>query len=351
MSDVSENRPLPRVTSDIIPIYGRYRVVPEDFQVFETPAYPPSGNGSHLFVHFEKRGLTTVQAVEALCRALGADPRAAGFAGMKDKHALTRQWVSIEGASAADALALELPNLRVLEAAPHDRKLKTGHLRGNRFVLRIRDVPRDRDADLQAGLARLTTLGLPNYFGAQRFGDKNVERAVAFITGKTRPPRAPHERKLLVSALQSHLFNAYLAERVLEGTLAVVEAGEVVKKEDTGGLFEVEDVAEVQWRVDRFEVSSTGPMFGPKMRWPSGAPREREERILASLSLDEPSLERMGKLAAGTRRVIRVRPEDATITRDGDDVVLEMTLPKGSYATTVLDELFKDALVEHREPR
>lgn len=337
------------MTSDIAPVRGRFRVLPEDFFVDERPAYEPSGEGAHVFVHIEKRGLTTQKAVEMVCRALGADPRAAGFAGMKDRHALTRQWISVHEITPEDALSLELPDLRVLDARRHDKKLKTGHLRENRFVLRIRDVPADRDRDLEAALARLATLGFPNYYGAQRFGARNVERAVEFLSGAKRPPRAPHERKLLVSALQSFLFNRYVAERVVGGTLARVEAGEIVKKEDTGGLFEVEDVAEVQGRVERFEVSPTGPMFGPKMRWPSGEPRVREERLLASLALDEPSLERMGKLGAGTRRVVRVRPEDASLARDGEDVIVSMTLPKGTYATTVLDELFKGDLVEHRE--
>jgi tRNA pseudouridine13 synthase len=144
--------PLPRATADIAPIHGRYRVIPEDFLVFEIPAYFPSGTGSHVFAHVEKRGLTTPRAVELLCRAVGADPRAAGFAGMKDKHAVTRQWVSIQDIPPEALLSLELPDVQVLEAHRHDKKLKTGHLRANRFVLRIRDVPSERDADLERGI-------------------------------------------------------------------------------------------------------------------------------------------------------------------------------------------------------
>lgn len=300
----------------------------------------------------EKRGLTTPRAVDAICRALDADPRAAGFAGMKDRHAVTRQWISVHEVSPEAALALDLPDLRVLEARRHDKKLRTGHLRGNRFVLRIREVPPERFADLESALAQLVSGGVPNYFGVQRFGrGQNVKRALELARGERRPPRAANERKMLASALQSFLFNRYVGERVAGGTLGLVEAGEIVKKEDTGGLFEVEDVAEVQARMDRFEVSSTGPMFGPKMRWPSGAPREREERLLATLELDAPSLERLGRLAAGTRRVVRVRPEDASIERNGEDVVLSMTLPKGTYATTILDELFKEGLVERAGSR
>src|SRR5690606_19028323 len=127
--------------------------------------------GTHLFLLIEKRGLTTPKAVEVLCRALGADPRAAGFAGMKDRHAVTQQWVSIQDAKPEEIASLEVPDVRVLEASLHDRKLKTGHLRANRFVLRIREVPADRDADLERGLHRLVTGGFPNYYGEQRFGD------------------------------------------------------------------------------------------------------------------------------------------------------------------------------------
>lgn len=343
--------PLPRLSHDLPPIHGIYRASPEDFIVNEEATYLPVGSGSHLFLLVEKRGLTTPIAIEKLAKALGVRARDAGFAGMKDRHAITTQWLSFEGADRERALSLELPDLRVLEAHYHERKLKTGHLRGNRFELRVREVRADSLPTIEEAIERIRQQGLPNYFGAQRFGrGDNVTRALSFLRGEVRPPSKPYERRMLVSALQSQLFNAYLAARVLEGRLGRIEAGELVKKSDTGGIFTTEDVEEVQARADRFEVHPTGPIFGPKMSWPEGKPREREEAVLAELDLDEESLARMGKLGAGTRRVVRILPEELSAEHDGETLTLRFRLPKGAYATNLLEEIFKDGLVEQKQP-
>src|ERR1700755_384661 len=129
---------LPYATAKSLSVRGKIRTVPEDFRVEELPAYPPSGQGEHVFVRFEKTGLTTQEALTRIARALAVDARAARVAGQKDKHAVTTQWASFTGTSPEAAAALSLENIRVLPASRHTNKLRTGHLRGNRFELRLR---------------------------------------------------------------------------------------------------------------------------------------------------------------------------------------------------------------------
>ncbi len=186
---------LPKLTNAAVPIPGRLRATPEDFQVDEIPAYLPSGEGEHLFVRFEKRGLTTPEAVRRIAVALGADARDAGWAGLKDRNAVTTQWASFARADRDLALSATVDGVRVLEAARHGNKLRTGHLVGNRFTLRVRDVPSDRHADVGPLLDELARTGVPNYFGEQRFGveGRNLARArcahIARAQGRTRQGR------------------------------------------------------------------------------------------------------------------------------------------------------------------
>lgn len=336
---------LPYATPDVPPIPAKIRSGPEDFRVDELPAYAPSGTGPHLYVRFEKRGLTTPEAVARLARALGADPRAAGTAGLKDRHAVTTQWASFEVAATPEPPAVVAEGVRVLEVSRHGNKLRTGHLRGNRFVLRLRDVPAGRVADVAHIVTRLARDGVPNYYGEQRFGAgaRNVADALAWIAGGARAPREPFRRKLLVSALQAELFNAVLAERLADGLLATAVDGDLLRKEDTGGLYVTTDLDDARARVAAWESSPTGPMFGARMRRPAAEAWERERRVLASAGLDEAHLARFARDGEGTRRVLRYRPVEATVEAEADGAVcLRLLLPKGAYATVVLREIVKD---------
>ncbi len=334
---------LPRISEGLERLRARPPAAPEDFRVDEIAAYAPSGAGGHCFVRFEKAGLTTPDAVRALARALDADPSAAGTAGLKDRHAVTTQWASFERVDPGRALALgdALPGLRVLAAACHPHKLRTGHLHGNRFALRL---PFAEPGDLErarAILARVERVGLPNYFGPQRFGagGRNVARARRWLALGGPPPRARFERRLLVSALQAALFNAVAAERVRDGLLDRALPGDVLRKEDTGGLFSTTDLAEAERRVAAWEVSATGPMFGPEMRWPLEQALAREERALADAGLAREQLARFGKLGAGARRPLRVRPAAIALREATGSLELDVELPPGSYATVLLAEL------------
>jgi tRNA pseudouridine13 synthase len=339
---------LPYATAKSLSARGKIRTVPEDFRVEELPAYPPSGQGEHVYVHFEKSGLTTQEALARIAKALNVDARAAGVAGQKDKHAVTTQWASFTGTTPEAATSLELANIRVLAASRHTNKLRTGHLRGNRFELRLRDT--DRVDVVTEVLTELSRIGVPNYYGEQRFGigERNYERALAFVTGKVAPPRDRFQRKLLFSALQSALFNAWLAQRILLGTYDRPILGDILRKEDTGGLFVNADQADAERRMQAWEVSPTGPMFGASMRSPEADALAHETTILDESGLSLELLGRHAKLGEGTRRSARVRPTEWRVCAEGDAVLLAFDLPKGSYATAVLREVMKQDPAEGR---
>ncbi len=324
------------------PIAAEIRVEVEDFRVSEIPAYSPSGEGDHLFVRFEKRALDTVEAVRRIARALGVDARGAGWAGLKDRHAITEQWASFEHADAA-RLDAEIEGVTILESARHNNKLRTGHLHGNRFDLLLRGAdPSGLDAT-RALLQELQTRGLPAYFGPQRFGreGRNLPDAARWLMQGGRAPQKRFRRKLLVSSLQSAIFNELLAERVREGTLGSVIEGDLLQKVDSGGLFVSEDRARDAERASAFEVSATGPMFGAKMRWPEGEALAREERALARWGLTRDALRRFKKAGSGTRRRYRFKLDDVQLDPVEHGLRLRFTLPAGAYATVVLREVLR----------
>ncbi len=341
----SSLRELPYATAKSLRTLGKLRAEPEDFRVDEVPAYLPGGQGEHLFVHFEKRALTTRDAVERLASALGASPRDAGFAGLKDKHAVTTQWASFAGADAQAALGLVLPGIRVLAAARHGNKLRTGHLRGNRFAIRIRGAGQDPSV-ARTILGELARIGAPNYYGEQRFGiaERNLSRARAWVLEGGRPPRDRFERKLLFSALQSALFNRWLGQRIDDGLYERVLVGDWLRKEDSGGMFLATEVPDAERRMRDWEISPTGPMFGAKLRWAEGDAGERDRAVLAAEGIDFETLAANAKYGEGTRRAARVRPGDFHVEVEPDALLVSFELPSGAYATMVLRELLKQEL-------
>jgi tRNA pseudouridine13 synthase len=346
---------------------GTLKERPEDFVVEEIPAYAPSGEGTHVYVRFTKTDLNTLDAGRAIARALSCDPRAAGFAGMKDKRAVTTQTISLEaprGTPAARvaerALALALPGIVVHQASPHGHKMKAGHLSGNRFTIAVRDVPRDRLADVARSLAQVTARGVPNAFGAQRFGraGDNATRALAWLRGQERGPRDPRMQRLLWSSLQSTVFNAVLEGRLTDGTWATPLEGDLLKLRSSGGLFLCTDAAQDQARAAEGEVSPTGPLVGARMRWPEGAPAELERRIAAATLGEGFDLASTRRLGDGTRRPLRMWVQDLHCDMIEDDpghraacVRVYFVLPKGAYATTVLDNVFAAQTREDGEVR
>jgi tRNA pseudouridine13 synthase len=336
---------LPPLTGDDAPLVGLVRARPEDFRVDEVPAYAPEGSGDHLFVRFEKTGLDTKEAVRRIAGALDVDPREAGFAGLKDRHAITTQWASFLFGDAARLEGAEVEGVRVLEASRHRHKLRTGHLAANRFELFVRGARGERADEARARLETLARRGGPAYYGEQRFGRDggNLDAARRWIVDGGRAPRDRFQKKLLVSTLQAAIFNELCAERVREGTMDGAIEGDLMRKEETGGLFVSEALELDRPRAERFEISATGPMVGAKMRWPEGEARAREEAALARWKLRPEDLERFRSSGEGTRRPYRVRIEDARLEVEPEGVRLLFTLPSGAYATIVLAELVAPA--------
>jgi tRNA pseudouridine13 synthase len=332
-------RTLPYLTRAIAGIAGRIKSEPADFVVHEVPAYLPSGSGEHLFVHFEKTGVDTPSAVRLLASALGVDARDAGWAGLKDKHAVTTQWVSFFGGDAERARSLSIEGIRVLDAARHENKLRTGHLAGNRFRILVRDAEHAPDR-VAAIAAQLTAHGAPNYFGEQRLSDATLERARAWLVRGERPPRSRFDRKFLPSAFQSLVFNEVCAERVERGELATAIEGDVFRKEDSGGLFTTDDLADARARVASFAISPTGPMIGPKMRAPLGEVARREAAVFERMEVAS-ALPRLAKVAPGTRRSLRVAVRDLAFEYGPDGLWCSFELASGAYATVILREFQK----------
>lgn len=337
---------LPYLTSALPGTGGALRTVPEDFVVDEVPAYPPSGAGDHVFVRIEKRGLTTAQAVQRISRTLGVNERDVGVAGMKDRHAVTRQWLSLPPpVTPEQAVALALEDVRVLEAARHAHKLRTGHVRANRFVLRVRGVVPDLEAAAERARAILGVLaappGAPNFYGEQRFGREgdNAARGRELLAGG-KPPRDRKLARLLVSALQSELFNAWLTARMTDGLYARVLAGDVLHKVG-GGMFTCEDAATDEARLCAGEVIVTGPMFGHSMRAAAGDAGAREDAILAAAGLSRDSFGSVRAIAEGTRRDASILLGEPSVTAEGETLEVAFTLPGGAYATTVMREVMK----------
>lgn len=333
---------LPFLTADLPGTGGRLRATADDFVVDEEPAYAPTGAGDHVFARIEKRGLTTAQAVQAIARALRVHERDVGVAGMKDRHAVTRQWISLPPPSTPEAvLALALPDIRILEAVRHGHKLRTGHVRANRFVLRVRDTVPEAATRARAILERLARPpGAPNWYGEQRFGKDgdNAARGRALLRGEHRGDRRTD--RFLVSALQSELFNTWLVARIADGLYDRVLAGDVLHKLG-GGLFTCEDAATDEARLHAGELVVTGPMFGTKMRAAAGAAGEREDAILAAAELSRDAFAKVARIAEGTRRDASIALREVEV-RDADGALeVAFALPAGAYATAVMREVMK----------
>ena len=232
----------------------------------------------------------------------------------------------------------------MLRHALHGNKLRLGHSRGNRFVLTVRGVRAEADGEALAQMvAKLGAEGLPNFYGPQRFGPaaRNVARGVAWLTGEAPAPRRGNERRFVVSAVQSALFNAALRARMAAGDVRQVRLGDVLQVVRSGGPFWVDDVARETARLQAGEVVPTGPMFGRKMRGPRGVGAQEEAQLLARAQLTLEQLASAGPLAEGTRRPLWVAPAELRAELDATQrtLVLQFALPPGSYATGVLHEL------------
>ena len=393
---------IPYLTADLPGVGGRIKVQNADFCVHEIPLYEPSGRGEHVYVTIEKDGLTTHQAVERIARDLHISPRTVGSAGLKDAHAVTRQMLSLGAVDPARVEALSVPGIRLLEVSRHTNKLKMGHLRGNRFTIRIRDVDPEALPQAQAIVDVLVARGIPNAYGVQRFGlrgdthllgeallHRDAEALVRRLVGMPHPAESPrvqrarqlfddgdleacleawprnmnnerrvvqrlldrhgdweralwavphNMKKFYLSAYQGALFNQVLVQRL--DTIDQLQMGDLANIHGKRAVFVVEDVAAEQPRADRLEISPSGPLYGYKLTMAQGRPGQMEQQVLDEHGLTLEDFRIKGLKMRGARRPLRIPLSEAKLWYD-EGIVLSFSLPPGSYATRVLAEVMK----------
>jgi tRNA pseudouridine13 synthase len=318
---------------------GVLRVRPEDFQVEELPRIEPSGEGSHVWLEIRKTNANTDWVARQLVKAAGVHPRDVGYAGMKDRHAVTSQWfsVALQEARHPEWAQWSLADAEILQARRHPRKLQRGVLAGNRFRIVVRQLAGDC-GDLEERLSAVSRQGVPNYFGPQRFGleGRNVEHGRQWLM---RGGRLPRQRKgLYLSAIRSYLFNEVLAARVRQGSWNRILAGEQAALDGSRSTFHCAQVdPELERRCREFDIHPSGPLPGRDGRAPAGDALALEQAALQpQLALVE-ALQGAG-VEAG-RRSLRVRPGGLRWELDGDSLCLAFELPAGAYATSFLREL------------
>jgi tRNA pseudouridine13 synthase len=330
--------------------------------VEEIALYAPQGDGQHLYVNLTKVGVTTKEVQEQLARLFGLRASEVSFAGMKDKHARTTQTFSLNVGHQPPATVEQYVadsmqrirdhlNVEVHWANLHRNKLRLGHLLGNRFVITITNLERGTHVEqgldesvshAQAIVQEMARLGVPNFFGPQRFGAAggNVRQGMAMLLGE-RNKSARWLQRLLATAYQSYLCNRYLARRVDMGAFSHLLPGDVAKKHATGGMFAVVDAAVEQPRYEAQEISFTAPMYGPKMWAATDEAAQLEAAVLAENPVTLEHFEAFGM--EGTRRLGRLLLPDCTVEANEalDGVTISFSLPKGAFATTILREVMK----------
>ena len=340
----------PVETEDLAAVGGRIGDAPEDFVVEEIPAYEPSGEGEQAYVWVEKRLQNTRDVAGHVARAAGVHIREIGYAGLKDRRAVTRQWFSLPVRSRPPS-EWQLPDgVTVLAVSRHKNKLRTGHLIGNRFSLGFVDVPEGGPERARRILERIARGGVGNYFGPQRFGrgGQNIASALAWLKDGARPPRGT-DPKLLSSVLQAEHFNRYAARRLLDRERLL--QGDVVRLRGSGAHFVVDDAAVEQPRLDAGDLVLTGPMIGPRGLQTKDAARQLELELADELGLSSELLERLGEHAPGTRRDLLLEPTEVSLTEPGPGrLSFSFRLPAGAYATQLARELSRSPWDSPRSP-
>jgi tRNA pseudouridine13 synthase len=323
------------------PVSGSLRRQPEDFRVTELASVEPGGDGEHVWLWIRKRDTNTDHVATLLAKLAGVHPRAVGYAGLKDRRAVTEQWFSVHlpGVPEPDWQSLDPAAVTVLRHVRHARKLQRGTLRGNAFVITVRDIGGSREL-LEQRLTRIAADGVPNYFGAQRFGSNGTNLRIAqqlFANPRLRLSRG--RRSLALSAARSLLFNRVLSRRVADGTWNGVLPGDAMQLAGSHSYFVVEAPdADLQRRLAAHDIHPTGPLAGRGDSPVRGACLALENAVLAEFGALL-----QGLAAAGLkqeRRALRLPVGDLEWHwPEANTLVLAFALPAGSYATSVLREL------------
>ncbi|WP_417361025.1 tRNA pseudouridine(13) synthase TruD [Gallaecimonas pentaromativorans] len=310
-----------------------FKSQPEDFFVEEVLGFEPCGEGEHLFVLIEKRGMNTQWAAKLLAEACGLKERDVSHSGLKDRHAVTRQWLSVwlPGKEDPDLSAIESDELKILKTARHNKKLRIGTHKANRFEIVLREV--SDQAQAEEALSAIAANGFANIFGDQRFGhdDRNLKVFEEVLAGKRmKKPR----QSMAISAARSLLFNQVAAHRQAKGLMGTVILGDVLMLAGSHSVFVAEEaeLTSLQQRLDEGDVQLTGPLWG------RGGVKPLEEA--AALELEACAehgafTEGLERLASSDRRPLWLKPA-ISWQWQGQDLTLGFTLPTGSFATALL---------------
>ena len=318
-----------------------WRASPDDFCVDEILSFEPSGDGPHWLLRVEKRGANTRWVAAELARLASTHPGEVGYAGLKDRHALTVQWFSVP-ARPHDAefwSAVSTQEFRVLEVRANNRKLKRGALTGNRFKIRLRHVNWSRE-QLDAKLGAVGRHGVPNYFGPQRFGREafNLDRLAEWVQSGA-SPRGRTPREFALSAARSLLFNAALSARVEAGDWSQLLPGDLASLDGSSSHFLVDVVDdELRDRLARFDIHPSGPLWGRGEPATKGQALEHELRVAREFPEVADLLGREG--LQQERRSLRSAVHSLSAEFEADTLTLAFQLGRGQFATAVLREIF-----------
>jgi len=339
----------------------RFKQSPRDFVVEEIPIYEFSGEGEHLILFIRKKNLTTNEMIGQIARYLGIKNKEIGYAGLKDKHAMTKQYVSLHKKYEEALEGFNHDAIKIISKTYHNNKIRIGHLKGNRFYIKVKKVNPTSAQKIDEALKNIGTNGMPNFFGYQRFGNDGDNHLLGekLAKGEARE-RNPRVKKLLINAYQSHLFNLWLSRRLeinsLVSSFGVDElttllnmpknelekmkkqkhpfklmSGDLMEHYPKGKLFELEETEEDFRRFNEHDISVTGLLCGKKVRVASDMAGEIEKNYNDDINAD------------GARRYAWVYPQDVEGRFNQVEAQYEMnfTLPKGAYATVLIEEIAK----------
>ncbi len=331
----------------------------DDFVVTEVPLYEFSGLGEHLILKIRKKDLSTWDAVEIIANFLGCNRREIGYAGLKDKNAMTIQSISIHKKYEEKLKDFSHNNIKILEKTYHNNKIKIGHLKGNKFFIRLKRVNLVDSRKIEQILGQIAILGMPNYFGTQRFGieGNNYLKGKELIEGK-RKEKNRNLRQMYINAYQSFLFNSWLSKRIeLSKLIDTFEPRQIYQKLNLpldevkkmkkqnhpfkimsgdlfshypfGKIFYVENLEEEAQKFEQRDRVPTGLLSGKRVKQSQSFAYEIEKEYIKTINED------------GARRFAWVFPSDIESNYKDDKNWMEISfyLPKGSYATVLVDEI------------
>ena len=323
---------------------GDIRSSPEDFNVSEDIKIDFTEQGEHLWFNIEKINSNTAWVASQLASACKVPARQVGFAGMKDRHAVTQQWFSVQLPKISDIelIKTKLPGeITVLEHHWHQSKLKTGQLSGNAFDLVVRNVSGDR-TDIEDNIDTIKQHGVPNYFGPQRFGHdlNNMQQAVDWFAGKIKVNNKKR-RGILISTARSHIFNLIVAERIRRGIWNQLIDGDIVQLDGSHSWFPTDNATETELnkRLALFDIHITAALWGEDTVQSTGQCAEIEQQIADTLPEYQPGFSK--HRVKQDRRALRVYPGQFSHHWENDSLRLSFTLPPGAYATGVLREIIQ----------